>query len=165
MIIAVTGHRPQKLWGFNMNDERYLRMAESIKQYLIDNNCTEAIQGMALGVDQIFAQAVLDLKDSGYDIRLVGAIPFEGQESRWRIESQTQFNILRKRCDDICVVGDNYPELSIPALMQKRNEWMVDRADSILAIWNGERSGTGNCVKYARKKKKPVTIWNPSIFE
>lgn len=165
MVIAVTGHRPQKLWGYDMNDKRYVRMTEAIKQYLIKNECTEAIQGMALGVDQLFAKAVLDLKAEGHNIRLVGAIPFKGQESRWNMKAQSYYQYLLKHCDEICVVGDLFPKLKIPVLMQKRNEWMVDRAESILAIWNGDRSGTGNCVNYARKKKKPITIWNPTQFE
>lgn len=38
-----------------------------------------------------------------------------------------------------------------PWLMQKRNEFMVDRVDTVLAVWDGSDGGTGNCVKYAKK--------------
>lgn len=33
---------------------------------LVENNCDEAITGMALGVDTVFALAVLELKREGY---------------------------------------------------------------------------------------------------
>ena len=41
--------------------------------------------------------------------------------------------------------------------MQKRNEFMVDKADMVLAIWNGnQKGGTWNTIKYATKTKTPL---------
>lgn len=62
MKICVTGHRPNKLYGYDLTDDRWIVLKEKFKQILIDNNCDEAITGMALGVDTIFAYAVLELK-------------------------------------------------------------------------------------------------------
>lgn len=46
-------------------------------------------------------------------------------------------------------------------LFQQRNQWMVDRADAVLAVWDGSPGGTANCVNYARKVGKPITIIDP----
>ena len=35
---------------------------------------------------------------------------------------------------------------------QVRNEWMVDRSARVIAVFNGEPSGTKNTVVYAKKK-------------
>ena len=40
--------------------------------------------------------------------------------------------------------------------MQKRNEYMVDLADKVIAVWNGSTGGTYNCVKYAEKCGKEI---------
>ena len=41
--------------------------------------------------------------------------------------------------------------------MQKRNRYMVDNSDLVLAVWNGEkRGGTWYTIDYALKKGKPV---------
>ncbi len=41
--------------------------------------------------------------------------------------------------------------------MQKRNEYMVDKSNLVLAIWNGDKSGgTWNTIKYAMKKGKNI---------
>ena len=41
--------------------------------------------------------------------------------------------------------------------MQKRNRYMVDKSDLVLAIWNGsETGGTWNTIKYARSKNKEI---------
>ena len=49
--------------------------------------------------------------------------------------------------------------------MQKRNEYMVDNSDYVIAVWNGKPSGTGNTVKYAKKKNKVALLVNPKTLE
>jgi uncharacterized phage-like protein YoqJ len=47
--------------------------------------------------------------------------------------------------------------------MQIRNEWMVDNAHIVLALWDGSSGGTGNCIKYANRKSvnKPIiNLWS-----
>lgn len=56
------------------------------------------------------------------------------------------------------VVADHYEA----DVMQKRNEYMVDHSDIVLAVWNGKKSGTENCIKYAEKWAKK---WNISSHE
>ena len=52
-----------------------------------------------------------------------------------------------------------------PDCMDKRNRYMVDHADYILAVWNGCPSGTGNTVRYAHKKGKSIIVINPASLE
>lgn len=56
MRIAVTGHRPDSLYGYNMKDLRWIDLEEKFERILVVQNCTEAITGMALGVDQVYAK-------------------------------------------------------------------------------------------------------------
>ena len=43
-----------------------------------------------------------------------------------------------------------------PDCLRKRNRYMVDHADTVLAVWNGGPSGTGQTVWCARETGKPV---------
>ena len=95
MKMCVTGHRPNKLYGYDLTDDRWIALKEDFKQILIENKCDEAITGMALGVDTMFAYAVLELKESGYDIKLHCAVPCRN------LVSGT--NII-KQCIDIFLV-------------------------------------------------------------
>lgn len=45
--------------------------------------------------------------------------------------------------------------------MHKRNRYMVDQADYIIAVWNGKPSGTGKTLQYAQQQGKPVRVINP----
>ncbi len=40
----------------------------------------------------------------------------------------------------------------------KRNEQMVDMADTILVIWDGRSKGTQYTLRYAEKKHKSLTV-------
>lgn len=51
MTIAVTGHRPDKLFGYNLNNEKYKALKNIMKGFLIGVGCTDAYSGMALGID------------------------------------------------------------------------------------------------------------------
>ena len=83
MKAAVTGHRPNKLYGYNLNDPRWIALKNKFKQLLMEYHITEAITGMALGVDTVFAIAVLELKSEGYPIKLHCAVPCLNQECKW----------------------------------------------------------------------------------
>jgi len=40
----------------------------------------------------------------------------------------------------------------------KRNEQMVDMADTVLVIWNGHSKGTQYTLRYAKTRNKPLTL-------
>jgi uncharacterized phage-like protein YoqJ len=49
--------------------------------------------------------------------------------------------------------------------MQKRNEWMTDNSKYIIAVWDGTKGGTGNCVNYGKKVNKLITSLHPKTLE
>lgn len=153
MKICVTGHRPDKLYGYKLSDSKYIKLKERFKELLVKNNCTEAITGMALGADMIFAIAVLELKKQGCDIKLHCAIPCRNHSYKWTKDYQDLYNYILNKADIVKLITD---EDYKPWLMQKRNEYMVDLADKVIAVWDGSKGGTYNCVKYAEKKGKEI---------
>lgn len=166
--IAVTGHRPNKLWGYNYNDYHYYKLKDIFKNYIInainneEDKSAEIITGMAIGVDTIFAIAAIELKNDGYNIKLVCAIPFKGQESKWPIESQKLYNNILNKADEVIIVSHgNYAAWK----MQKRNEYMIDRLsndnDFLIAVWDGSSGGTANCIKYAKNMNKNIIHIDP----
>lgn len=158
MIMCVTGHRPDKLYGYDISDIRYLFLKQNIKKILIDKKISEGITGMALGADTIFALSIIELKDEGYNIKLHCAIPCLKHTCKWNKESISMYNYILSRADKKIIVSNtNYNNF----VMQKRNEYMVDNSDEILAIYNGSYGGTKNCIDYAIKKNKIITYLKP----
>lgn len=161
VIISVTGHRPNKLFGYDMHNDYYTLMKKYFKEMLIKMKCTKAVSGMALGVDQVYAEAVVELKKEGYDIKLIAAIPCQNHPCKWPEQSQEHYHELLKHADQITLVSNIPYE---PYLMQVRNEYMVNISNEVIAVWDGTKGGTGNCVRYAESINRPITVVNPTFF-
>ena len=56
MIIAFTGHRLQKMGGFDIPNRTYNYVCAEIEKLLVKLNPERVISGMAIGVDQIAAE-------------------------------------------------------------------------------------------------------------
>jgi len=149
MIIAGTGHRPNKLGGYGYDIYELLLKTAS---KAIDGFATKVISGMALGWDQALAEAAINL-----NIPFIAAVPFRGQEGKWPPPSKRKYQKLISKADEVVYVcDDGYA----PHKMQERNKWMVDNCDSVLALWDGSAGGTSNCIIYAKSvKKKIVNLW------
>lgn len=162
MIVAATGHRPNKIGGYEWEAPQRVWVRQQIKQSLIELRPDKCISGMALGVDQDFAFICATL-----GIPFTAALPFIGQENRWPASSQKFYEWLLERAADVVVVS---PGEYSANKMQVRNEWMVDHCDILLAVWDGSDGGTGNCIRYAQKllglelSKSRIKRINPTDF-
>jgi uncharacterized phage-like protein YoqJ len=151
MIIAVTGHRPNKLGGYNTrNNPYYNSVMTGLDQALLELQPERVIVGMALGVDQWMAELCIF-----NGIPFVAAIPFDGFElgGHWYESNVRKYRQLLAAAAQVVAVSDPPYE---PWKMQRRNEWMVDHCDLLLAVFDGTPGGTANCVNYAQQVRKPV---------
>lgn len=159
--ISFTGHRPDKLGGYNENNATAIWVKDQlsflIRDY-INKDFTKFIWGGALGTDTWAAIEVLKLQKEYPDILLTLYQPFEGMDAKWYDSSKRIFNDLRYKSNSVVTVCDGgYAAWK----MQRRNEAMVNNSDLIIAVWDGSSGGTGNCVQYAESQKKPIHFIDP----
>lgn len=162
---AFTGHRPQSLpFGFNEMDERCITLKQTLRAEIIrqieENGVTHFISGMAIGVDMYAAEIVLGLKSNYPGLTLESAIPCETQAAKWTEEQRDRYYDIAARCDKETLIQTQYTA----DCMHKRNRYMVDQADYIIAVWDGRPSGTGKTVQYAQRQGKPIRVINPRTF-
>lgn len=162
---AFTGHRPQNLpFGFHEDDERCTALKGILKNQIIslitDENVTHFISGMALGVDMYAAEIVLKLKKVYPGITLESAIPCETQAAKWNETMRERYYDIAAQCDKETLLQTHYTA----DCMDKRNRYMVDHADYIIAVWDGKPSGTGKTVMYARSKGKIIIKIDPTTL-
>jgi len=151
MVLAATGHRPGSLGGYGPETEaRLLRLTRG---HLQAANAPHAvISGMALGWDTAWALVAVEL-----GIPLIAAVPFDGQERRWPESARRLRASLLSRAARVEVVS---PGPYASWKFERRNQWMVDHADRVVALWSGAPGGTARCVAYAQRAGKPVdNLW------
>ena len=174
--ICFTGHRPDKLYGWDMKDRRYQTLEYKILKILykniLENKISTVITGGALGLDTIAFSCVNTLKKkTNLNIKNILAIPFINQSKAWLRETDIlRYEKMKSIADELIYVDtiDKYkvPKTKEgeyhPVKMQKRNAYIVDNSDIVIAIWDGiKKGGTWNCVKYAQKLGKEIIYINP----
>jgi uncharacterized phage-like protein YoqJ len=179
MKIAITGHRPNKLGNdYNLISPLIIAIKEEIKSiveiYAVEcmekNEELRLITGMALGIDTLFARIAVELH-----IPFIAAVPFRGQENRWVQSSIDEYYSLLKLASKIVCTdtGKVFEDINVGKFlseprtefsghkMQKRNEWMVNNCDRLIAVWDGTGGGTANCIRYAESIGKEIVRINP----
>lgn len=137
-----TGHRPEKL---RQTENDICQALEREIQIAIGSGKHVFISGMARGVDIWAAEIVLRLRGKGHDVKLICACPYEGFERGWSADWQRRYNAVLRSADLVRFICPGYNR----ACFQIRNEWMVDHSALVIAVYNGQPSGTKNTIDYA----------------
>lgn len=147
--VCFTGHRPEKLTRFEWLIKRDLE--KEIRQAIADG-LTDFITGMARGVDIWAAEIVIKLRDAGQPLKLMCACPYEDFEKSWSQDWKDRYNTILDKSDHTVYVCQHYSK----SCFQIRNEWMVDHSAHVIAVFNGEKSGTKNTIDYANRVGVPI---------
>lgn len=177
--IIFTGHRPNKLYGYDLKNEKYLKLNKFLENLLekkiLEEGYDTFISGGALGFDTVAFLSVKNLKKKYPFIKNILAVPFEDQPTQWSTADKRLYHWMKSIADEIVYVDslDEYNRTSIDIgkfhrdKLIIRNEYMVDNADLLIALWDKDyKSGTGHCVRYAKDKlQEPIIVINPKTLE
>ena len=162
MTVAFTGHRtingqyhPNGEWGAVMTATLQLITTLHYKYGHV-----EFISGGALGFDQVAALSVIHLRGTGgLPIKLIMALPFREFDSKWPTSSKKVLATIVSNADLTNYISD--PGYA-PWKMQTRNEWMVDYAKTVVALYLPDKTGgTINCINYVMKCRKSLITIHP----
>lgn len=144
---CVTGHRdlPQK----EINRIK-AALRKEIEKAVADG-FTRFMSGFAEGVDQYFAEIVLEMRKSSPELELVAVIPYQKrldnlQQKKWTYE-------MLEACADIVVIREEYQ----PSVYSHRNRYMVEHSDRVIAVYDGrEKGGTAGTIRFTHTMKKEL---------
>lgn len=166
--IALTGHRPSRLAGYDISAAYYQRL-QAYLELVISQGLDQHGQlvlhcGMALGADTIWSQAILAQRELHPErITFVAHVPCLTQASRWPVPAD------RARWQHHLALADQrviYAQEYSAAAMHQRNHAMIDASQLVLAVHDGgQRGGTAQAVSYARSKGVRVYTIDPQRFQ
>lgn len=176
--ICFTGHRPQKLGGYDWSSPQNRAIGLKLKRTIIKE--IESIQetdfrfyfGGALGADQMAFEIVdfLQPKFPDFKFTKIICVPFKNQPVKWPTESKEKYFEQLEKAERVVYV-DREPGYAIqgikenvyhPLKMSKRNHYMVDNSETVIAVYDGSSTGgTAECIRYAKSKDKNIIIIKP----
>ena len=173
--IALTGHRPTKLGGYNLSTPEYAALRADLEQYiryqLTNHDTVVGHSGLALGADTIWSKAILNMRDQYPDrVKFHAEIPMMTQYKKWFKQSDIDFWHHQVAVADektIYATFDdptNVTNQEAGKALKDRNIGMIDHSNVVLAVWDGTPGGTMHAVKYADKTNKPVVIIRPKTY-
>lgn len=158
--ICFTGHRPNHLpWGFNEDCDvckSFLEKLDILLSLCVECGVETFISGVALGFDTFACESVLKLKKINQNIDLVLAIPCKNQSEKWGENDKKRYDKIISKANPVFVSNEYFQ-----GCFTKRNHFMVDKADLVIACFNGMNGGTKSTVEYAIKKSKNILILHP----
>lgn len=163
-VCSFSGYRPSKLpFRWDKKSDGYRRIWELIRDEitaLAENGVRFFQTGMARGIDLMCGEIVLELQKK-YPIELICAVPCLDQYAGWSEEDRETYDRLtRTAANVIHVTGESYSS----GCMLKRNRYLVDTAQYLIAVFDGKKGGTMFTINYAKQQKRTIVILNPSDY-
>ena len=144
---CVTGHRdlPQK----EINRIK-AALRKAIEKAVADG-FTCFMSGFAEGVDQYFAEIVLEKKKTNPALELIAVIPYQKRLDSMMAKGRT-YEML-EACADVVVIREEYQ----PSVYSHRNRYMVEHSDRVIAVYDGrEKGGTAGTIRFTHTMKKEL---------
>lgn len=150
--VGITGHQ-----GLDAATERRIRSALSVE--ISRRGAVCGVSSLAEGADQLFAEEVL--RQGG---ALVAVIPCQDYERSFQTnQARTAYDRLKGEATEVVELDYRAPGEEAFWAAGRR---VVDLADEVLAVWDGERSGglggTADVVDYARRQGVPMSVIWPT---
>ena len=108
--------------------------------------------GGALGFDTMSALSVLKLKERYPQVKLCIDVPHRGQPDRWEEFDRNVYEYILTHADKVTYVSERYHR----GCMQKRNRFMVDNSDFVIAYVKQMKGGSHYTARYAESLGKKV---------
>ena len=158
---AFTGYRLQKMpFGFDEADSRCIdfkhRLYDTLET-LIGKGYIHFLSGGALGMDMFAAEAILHLKRKYPWITLEIVRPYDTQSSKWDPKYQKRYEHILAAADTVTETGHAFTK----SCLFRRNRYLVDHCDLLLAAYDGLPGGTAMTVDYAKQSHVQVQLIAP----
>lgn len=172
-VLAVTGYKPHELGIFNEKHDHlpFLKRAikKKLKQLKEEYDIEWIITSGQPGVELWAAEAALELKQELYnDMKVATLAPFFEQEERWNGPVKDLYLNIWQRSDYKDYITKR--KYDNPAQLRMKNQFIIDKSDAILVLYDEYTQGSPEYyLTYAKKKEcatgYPVIYLTPDEIE
>jgi ribonuclease HI/uncharacterized phage-like protein YoqJ len=158
-LVAVTGHRPPELGGYDANpvaDGVRARLAELLaaKRELYPD--LVVVTGLGLGAEQLAAEAAAEA-----GVPYVAVLPYPDPDSQWPEASRRRYRELVDGALSTIVLQAKPPttrQLAGGAL-RRRDAWLARHAHEAVTVWDGKDEAVGRTVRSFQDALGEEEVW------
>ena len=143
--VAFTGHRAMSYVAGDSAEALRSRLDATLRE-LYSRGARTFYSGMAEGFDLLAARAVLDLQSKYSDVQLIAAVPFRGHGRSLSAVVRRDYEHILRAANRVEVLAEEYSR----ECFLRRDDYMVERAATVVAWFDGRAGGTAYTVSRAR---------------
>jgi ribonuclease HI/uncharacterized phage-like protein YoqJ len=158
-LVAVTGHRPPEIGGYDANP-----VAERVRATLAEILAAKrqlhpdlvVLTGLGLGAEQLAAEAA-----AAGATPYVAVLPYPDPDSQWPAPARARFRDLLDRAAGTVIVQNKAPATRqlAGAALRRRDAWLARNADEAIVVWDGDDPSVGRAVRALRDALGEDDVW------
>ncbi|HEX2046870.1 MAG TPA: SLOG family protein [Acidimicrobiales bacterium] len=158
-LIAVTGHRPPDLGGYEANpvaDGVRTKLAEVLAAKREVDPDLVVLTGLGLGAEQLGAEAAAEA-----GVPYVAVLPYPDPDSQWPQASRRRYRELLDGARSAVVLQAKAPasRQQAGAALRRRDAWVARHAHEAVAVWDGEDPTVGRTVRALQDAMGEEDVW------
>jgi ribonuclease HI/uncharacterized phage-like protein YoqJ len=159
-LVAVTGHRPPEIGGYEEGNSVAARVRDKLAEVLAAKRQLHpdlvVLTGLGLGAEHLAAEAA-----EAVGVPFVAVLPYPDADAVWPAESKRKFRQLLDRAAATVVVQDKKPATKqlAGAALRRRDSWLARQASEAIVVWDGEDPSVGRSVRALQDVVGEDDVW------
>jgi ribonuclease HI len=158
-LVAVTGHKPPELGGYEDNptaDAVRATLAEVLAAKRQLHPDLVVATGLGLGAEQLAAEAAVEA-----GVPYVAVLPYPDPDSQWPERSRRRYRQLLEGARSTIVLQAKAPASRqlAGAALRRRDAWLARHAQEAIAVWDGEEPTVGRSVRALQDALGEEDVW------
>ena len=158
-VIAVTGHRPPDLGGYDA-EGTHDAVRSDLREILVAKSelhpSLTVATGLGLGSEMLGAEAAVQAK-----LPLLVVLAHPDQESRWPEDTRRRFLRLLDAASEVVTIDSRAPKSRQAAASSysRRDAWIRDVADEAIVVWDRQDALVGRTVRDLSDALGEENVW------
>ncbi|WP_226666805.1 DUF1273 domain-containing protein [Metabacillus litoralis] len=156
-VVTISGYKSFELGIFKNDDQAVTYIKKAIEKTLIslvEEGLEWVIISGQMGVELWAAEVVFDLQIEYPDLRLAILTPFLNQESKWNEVNKEYYELIVSQADYVDSITKR--EYESPLQFRQKNDFLVNKSDGLLLIYDEEKQGSPKFLLEVARKKQEV---------
>ncbi|MBU7593247.1 DUF1273 domain-containing protein [Metabacillus halosaccharovorans] len=157
-VLTVSGYKSHELGVFKQDDKAVEYIKKAIEKSLIgylEEGLEWVIISGQMGVELWAADVVFELQLQYPELKLAILTPFLNQESKWNEKNQEYYEFILSQADFVDSISKR--EYDSPLQFKQKNQFLVDKSDGLLLLYDEEKDGTPKFLLETARKKQQLT--------